>query len=73
LIADQTAAKHNEPDQRPQEAAITACALHLRAYGPLLADWHVFDQLIELDIAFPGLTFRDFLLASVVAGTEGQG
>jgi hypothetical protein len=59
-----------EKSLRPDLAAV---AVHLRTRGPLLGYWHVFDQLIELDIAFPDLSFRDFIRASVVASTEGEG
>jgi hypothetical protein len=62
----------NRADRQRQDA-ITAIAMHMRACGPRLAYWHVFDELIELDIAFPGLTFRDFIRASVVACAEGSG
>jgi hypothetical protein len=63
----------NRGDRRTQEAAIVACVAHLRKRGVLLGRWHVFDQLIELDVAFPTLSFRDFVLACAVASAEGNG
>ena len=60
----------NPADERAQ-VAIAACAGHLRERGPLPACRHVFDQLIDLDVAFPGLSFRDFVVACGVASAEG--
>ena len=60
----------NPADERAQ-VAIAACAGHLRERGPLPARRHVFDQLIDLDVAFPGLSFRDLSLRAASPAREG--
>jgi hypothetical protein len=47
--------------------------VHLRECGPLPGCKHVFEQLIALDAAFPGISVAQFIRASALAvTTEGS-
>jgi hypothetical protein len=56
----------------PPPGELAAIVSHLRQRGPLPGCQHIFDRLLELDRAFPGLSLRNFILAIAIASAEGE-
>jgi hypothetical protein len=61
-------------DRRPEPLPpkVVALAAQIRVHGPDVGCEHVWDALCAIDAKFPGLSFREFVLAIAVANAEGQ-
>jgi hypothetical protein len=51
--------------RRKDDHGLDAIAAHLREHGPLLCK-RSFQQLVDLDAAFPGITVVQFIRAGVI-------
>jgi hypothetical protein len=62
----------SSPRQKTPPPHLAAIAAHVCEHGPIPGCQHIFEQLIKLDAEFPGLLFRDFVVACAIASAEGE-